>query len=66
MRFVRPRNRVTLSPHEADNRVIECAIEAGAHAIIAFNDRHFVPWIAHLGIVVSKPREYPPRLVAKS
>lgn len=62
--YVTPRRRLRISPHEPDNRIIECAIEANAIALITHNEEHFMPWLLGHGIVVSRPREYLPLLPA--
>lgn len=62
---VRPSRRLFISRHEADNRFIECAVEAEAHAMVTFNERHFPPaWLAGRGVLVTRPREYLPSVPA--
>src|SRR4051794_32430916 len=38
---VKSRGRVTLSEHEEDNRIYECAVAAKAHYIVTENTKHF-------------------------
>lgn len=39
--LVEPANRVTVSPHESDNRFLECAEAAQAEFLVTGNKRHF-------------------------
>jgi predicted nucleic acid-binding protein len=39
--LVEPEFRVSASPHDADNRFLECAEAAGARYLVTGNKRHF-------------------------
>ena len=39
---VKPRGRLSISGHEDDNRIYECAAAAGAHYIVTENTKHFI------------------------
>jgi uncharacterized protein len=49
--FVKPRNQVTASPDESDNRFLECAEAAQADYLITGNPRHFPKIWAGIEIV---------------
>ena len=40
-RIVEPAHRLTISPHESDNRFLECAEAANARYLVTGNKRHF-------------------------
>jgi putative PIN family toxin of toxin-antitoxin system len=42
-RFVRPSNKLSISPDESDNRLLECAEAAKANYLVTGNIRHFPP-----------------------
>ena len=54
-----PKESVLEIPHDpADNRVLECAIEARANYIISGDEKHLQPLEEFRGIPVMSPREF--------
>ncbi len=51
---MKSRGRLKLSPHEADNRIYECAAAAKAHYIVTENTRHFRKPHAYTKIVTAR------------
>lgn len=46
-----------ISGNQADNRVLECAVEAGADYLITGDKRHLLPLVEHRGIrILNAPR----------
>jgi putative PIN family toxin of toxin-antitoxin system len=43
---------------DADNRILECAVEAGAQVLVTGNFRHIRPLGKFQGIVILTPREF--------
>jgi putative PIN family toxin of toxin-antitoxin system len=39
--FIVPKNTLNISPHEPDNRFLECAEQAGADFLVSGNTKHF-------------------------
>ncbi len=57
-RVVGPKEKIAvLKEDEADNRILECAIEAKAHVIIT-GDKHFQALGTFRGIAIMSPREF--------
>ncbi len=53
---VEPTQQVTaVSAHEADNRVLECAIEAQADLIVTGDKQHLLPLKHYRGIPIESP-----------
>ncbi|HEY5506044.1 MAG TPA: putative toxin-antitoxin system toxin component, PIN family [Coriobacteriia bacterium] len=46
---VRPEHRLTVVAHEADNRVLECAVEGGCETVVS-GDRHLLGVGSYEGI----------------
>ena len=59
-RLVHPTETISVSAHEADNRIYECAATAGADYIVTGNKKHFPH--AYEGIEVVSARELLERL----
>jgi len=54
---VRPSEQITLSPDEADNRFLECALAAKAHFLVTGNRKHF-PFLEYRGTKIVSPAEF--------
>ncbi|HEY1659485.1 MAG TPA: putative toxin-antitoxin system toxin component, PIN family [Candidatus Sulfotelmatobacter sp.] len=55
---VTPRRRVSAVRDDPDdNRIIECALAAGAHWVVS-GDRHLLGLIEYEGIAIATPREF--------
>ncbi len=54
--WVNPSERVSVSPDEDDNRVLECALSGGADVIVTGNSKHFP--LAFRGIRILTPRGF--------
>ena len=52
--FVRPTRTLAISPHESDNRFIECAEAADADYLVTGNARHFPPTHGRTKIVTGR------------
>ncbi len=55
--FVSPKRKITVLRDEADNRILECAVEAGAEVIIT-GDREILDLVQFEGIRILSLREY--------
>jgi putative PIN family toxin of toxin-antitoxin system len=55
--FVTPRETVSASRDETDNRILECAIEAGAQIIVSY-DNDLLSLTPFEGIRIVKAREF--------
>jgi len=48
--ILEPRQRLSVIPHnEADNRILECALEAPAHYLVTGDRQHLLPLKEYLG-----------------
>lgn len=57
--LVVPRARIeTVKVHSADNRILECAAEAGAHYIVSGDKKHLLPLKKYRGTAIVSPREF--------
>jgi putative PIN family toxin of toxin-antitoxin system len=45
-------------PHDADHRILECAIAAQAEFLVTGNKRHFQPLKTYQGIQIVSPRQF--------
>jgi putative PIN family toxin of toxin-antitoxin system len=58
-RIVVPKKRVSaIRAADADNRILECAIEAGADYIVTGDKKHILPLKKFRGIRIVSPREF--------
>ncbi|OAQ20655.1 putative toxin-antitoxin system toxin component, PIN family [Thermosulfurimonas dismutans] len=55
--FVSPKRKLTILSDEADNRILECAVEAGAEVIVT-GDREILDLVQFEGIRILSLREY--------
>ena len=55
--FVSPKRKITVLRDEADNRILECAVEAGAEVIVT-GDREILDLVQFEGIRILSLREY--------
>jgi putative PIN family toxin of toxin-antitoxin system len=55
--FVTPREKISASRDETDNRILECAIESGAQVIVSF-DNDLLTLTPFEGIRILKAREF--------
>jgi putative PIN family toxin of toxin-antitoxin system len=56
---VTPTRQVRAVPwHEADNRILECALEAEADVLVTGNLKHIRPLGSYQGISIMTPREF--------
>jgi putative PIN family toxin of toxin-antitoxin system len=55
--MVRPTQRVTVAPHEPDNRFLECAHAAKAEYLVTGNKRHY-PFATFQGTTIVSPAEF--------
>jgi putative PIN family toxin of toxin-antitoxin system len=51
--IVKPQSKITVLYDEPDNRVLECAVQAGAHLIVT-GDRHLLQLKNHEGIGITR------------
>jgi putative PIN family toxin of toxin-antitoxin system len=57
--FVSPSQRLfTIAADDADNRILECAVETGADYIVSGDARHLLPLKEFQGIRILSPREF--------
>jgi len=67
LKLVVPKSRFSVIKRiEADNRMLECAVDAHAHVLITGNLKDIRPLGAFQGIDILTPREFLTRYVAKS
>lgn len=55
--FVSPKRKITVLRDEADHRILECAVEAGAEVIVT-GDREILDLVQFEGIRILSLREY--------
>lgn len=56
---VSPKERITkIQEKEADNRILECALEAKANVLVTGNFKHIRPLGSFRGIEILTPREF--------
>ncbi len=56
---VDPRQRITLIKEKAaDNRILECAVAAGADFLISGDTKHILPLKEYQGIKIVRPAEF--------
>ncbi|HEV3278662.1 MAG TPA: putative toxin-antitoxin system toxin component, PIN family [Terriglobia bacterium] len=56
---VTPTRRISaVLQHDADNRIMECAVEAQADALVTGNLKHIRPLASYEGISILTPREF--------
>jgi putative PIN family toxin of toxin-antitoxin system len=66
VRLVRPHTRVSVvAKPDADNRILECALDAGADVLVTGDREHLQPLRVFRGVTILSPREYVDRLVGK-
>lgn len=59
LEMIDPRRRLdVISAHSADNRILECAVEAKADVIVTGDLKHIRPLGSFEGIEILTPREF--------